>query len=67
MIWSHLETYSNKRAPLNVAVHANTMAPLSGIELHSSPLVQQFYQLGEPIHGLITDPSLMHRHIVKHF
>ena len=38
MIWSHLQTYSNKCAPLNVAPHANAMAPLLEIELYSSPL-----------------------------
>ena len=63
MIWSHLETYSNKCAPLNVAPHADTMAPLLGIELRSSPLAKQFYQLGEPIHNLICDPSLMYRQL----
>ena len=41
-----------KCAPLNVAPHAYTMAPLSAIEPHSSPLVKQFYQLGKPIHDL---------------
>ena len=67
MIWSHLETYSNKCAPLNVTSCANTTAPLSGIEPHSSALAKQFCQLGEPIHSLITDPSLMHQHTVEHF
>ena len=40
-----------------MAPDANTMALLSGIEPHSSLLAKQFYQLEEPMHGLITELS----------
>ena len=50
-----------------MAPHVNTMAPLLGIEPHSSPLAKQFYQSGEPIHGLTTDLGLMHQHTVERF
>ena len=45
MILSHLETCSNKCAPLNVGPDPNTMVPLLGIEPHSSLLVKQLTDL----------------------
>ena len=47
-----------------MAPHVITMAPLLGIEPHSSPLAKQFYR--EPIHNLTTDDlGLMHQHTVN--
>ena len=37
------------------------------IELHSSAPAKRFYQLSEPIHGLITDLGLIHQHLFECF
>ena len=61
IIWSHLETSSNKCVRSQVVPCAITMPPLLGIASFSSPLAIQFYLLGEQVLGLKTDLDLMHQ------